>query len=143
MSVDLSAPQPLSTAHRIDDFCCGEHVLDDWLKRREMATQLGGASRGFVFADRQGRVYGHQVTAAGAVSHQLAPERVRPDPIPVMVLARIAVDRRSQEISLGAALLRDAVNRTVTVSQSTDVRALLVHALHEHTRWFDEYYGLT
>jgi predicted N-acetyltransferase YhbS len=82
--------------------------------------------------------------AAGAVSHQLATSRVRrnmPDPVPVMVLARLAVDRRTQGLHLGASLLRDAVNRAVAVSQNAGVRALLVHALHERARQFYEHYG--
>jgi GNAT superfamily N-acetyltransferase len=64
-----------------------------------------------------------------------------PDPIPVMVLARLAVDRRAQGIKLGGALLRDAVIRAVTVSQNTGVRALLVHALHERAQSFYAHYG--
>jgi len=58
-----------------------------------------------------------------------------------MVLARLAVDRRAQGLHLGAALLQDAVNRAVAVSQNAGVRALLVHALHEKARQFYEHYG--
>jgi GNAT superfamily N-acetyltransferase len=82
--------------------------------------------------------------AAGAISHQLATRSVRhnmPDPVPVMVLGRLAVDRRTQGIHLSAALLQDAVNRAVAVSHNTGVRALLVHALHDRARQFYEYYG--
>jgi GNAT superfamily N-acetyltransferase len=82
--------------------------------------------------------------AAGAVSHQQATSAVRrnmPDPVPVMVLARLAVDRRAQGIKLGASLLQDAVNRAVAVSQNAGVRALLVHALHERAKAFYEHYG--
>ncbi len=64
-----------------------------------------------------------------------------PDPIPVMVLGRLAVDRRAQGIKLGAAMLQDAVNRAINVSQNTGVRALLVHALHEQAKQFYEHYG--
>lgn len=64
-----------------------------------------------------------------------------PDPIPVMVLGRLVVDRRAQGIKLGAALLQDAVNRTIAISQNTGVRALLVHALHEQAKKFYEHYG--
>lgn len=82
--------------------------------------------------------------AAGAVSHSTATSGVRrnmPDPIPVMVLARLAVDHRAQGIQLGGALLQDAVRRAVAVSQNAGVRALLVHALHERARQFYEHYG--
>lgn len=64
-----------------------------------------------------------------------------PDPVPVMVLARLAVDRKAQGMHLGAALLQDAVNRAVAVSQNAGVRALLVHALHEEAKRFYEHYG--
>ena len=144
MTLQLSPPQPLSAAHRLDDFACGEAVLDEWLKRRAMANQLSGASRTFVVADREQRVYGYYAMAAGAVSHQMATSSVRrnmPDPVPVMVLARLAVDQRAQGIKLGASLLQDAVKRAVIVSQNAGVRALLVHALHDQARAFYEHYG--
>jgi GNAT superfamily N-acetyltransferase len=144
VSLDLTAPQPLTAAHHFDDFSCGEPILEEWFKRRAMANQVSGASRTFVVADQDGRVYGYYAMAAGAVSHHMATGGVRqnmPDPIPVMVLARLAVDRRAQGIILGGALLRDAVNRAVNVSQNTGVRALLVHALHERAKSFYEHYG--
>ena len=144
MSLELTAPQPIAAAHRFDDFSCGESMLDEWLKRRALANQVSGASRTFVVTDRDARVYGYYALAAGAVSHRLATGSVRrnmPDPIPVMVLARLAVDRRAQGIKLNNALLQDAVNRAVTVAQNMGVRALLVHALHERAKSFYEYFG--
>jgi predicted N-acetyltransferase YhbS len=109
-----------------------------------MANQLSGASRSFVVADREQRVYGYYAMAAGAVSHQMATSSVRrnmPDPVPVMVLARLAVDHRAQGIKLGASLLQDAVKRAVIVAQNAGVRALLVHALHDQAREFYAHYG--
>ncbi|HSY26940.1 MAG TPA: GNAT family N-acetyltransferase [Burkholderiaceae bacterium] len=144
MSLQLNSPEPLSTSHRVDDFECGEAVLDDWLKRRALANQLSGASRTFVVADQNNRVCGYYAIAVGAVSHQMATSSIRrnmPDPIPVMVLARLAVDRQAQGMQLGASLLQDAVNRTITVSHNAGVRALLVHALHDHAKQFYEHYG--
>ena len=141
---DLTAPQPLTTAHRLTGFSCGEPLLDEWLKRRAMANQVSGASRTFVVTSQDHSVHGYYAMAAGAVSHQMATGRVRrnmPEPIPVMVLARLAVDQRAQGIKLGGALLKDAVNRAVNVSQNTGVRALLVHALHDRARFFYEHYG--
>ena len=144
MSLQLSSPQTLTTEHILDDFACGEASLDEWLKRRALSNQLSGASRTFVVADQERRVLGYYAMAAGAVSHQLATSRVRrnmPDPIPVMVLARLAVDQRVQGIKLGAGLLQDAVNRAVVVSQNAGVRALLVHALDDRGKQFYQYYG--
>jgi GNAT superfamily N-acetyltransferase len=144
MSLKLSAPQPLTASQHLDEFACGEATLDEWLKRRALSNQLSGASRTFVVADPDGRVFGYYAMAAGAVSHQAATSSVRrnmPDPIPVMVLARLAVDHRAQGIKLGASLLQDAVGRAVSVSQHAGVRALFVHALHERAKQFYEHYG--
>jgi GNAT superfamily N-acetyltransferase len=144
MSLNLSAPQPLAAVHLLGDFECGEPALDEWLKRRALNNQQSGASRTFVVVDDEQRVRGFYALAAGAVAHQMANSSVRrnmPDPIPVMVLGRLAVDRRAQGIQLGAALLQDAVHRAIAVSQNTGVRALLVHALHEQAKAFYEHYG--
>ncbi|XXG26551.1 MAG: hypothetical protein WJ307_03320 [Ferrovum myxofaciens] len=103
MSLQLTAPQPLVATHLLDGFECGEAVLDEWLKRRAMTNQLSGASRTFVVADQDGRVYGYYAMAAGAVSHQMATGLVRrnmPDPVPVMVLARLAVEHRARVSNL-------------------------------------------
>lgn len=142
--LQLSAPQPLAAAHFLDGFDCGETVLDEWLKRRAMSNQSSGASRTFVVVDQSDRIFGYYAMAAGAVSHQMATSSVRrnmPDPVPVMVLARLAVDLRAQGIKLGASLLQDAVNRAVVVSRNAGVRALLVQALHDRAKSFYEHYG--
>ena len=144
MSLQLRAPQPLTASHLLTGFDCGEMSLNEWLKRRALANQLSGASRTFVVADQDARVYGYYAMAAGAVSHLQATSGVRrnmPDPIPVIVLARLAVDQRAQGIKLGGALLQDAVNRAVTVSHNAGVRALLVHAIDEQAKQFYEHYG--
>lgn len=144
MSVQPGSPVPISAAHLLNEFECGQASLDEWLKRRALANQLSGASRTFVAAGQDGRVYGYYAMAAGAVSHQQATSGVRrnmPDPVPVMVLARLAVDRRAQGIKLGAALLQNAVNRAVAVSHNVGVRALLVHALDDRAKHFYQHYG--
>ena len=144
MSLQLQAPQPLGAAHRLNDFDCGESALNDWLQRRAMSNQASGASRTFVVLDQNQRVCGYYAMAAGAVSHQLASSAIRrnmPDPVPVLVLARLAVAQHAQGEKLGAALLQDAVNRAVAVAYNTGVRAVLVHALHERAKQFYEHYG--
>ena len=146
MSLFLTAPQPLHAVHILSEFDCGEASLDDWLKRRALVNQASGASRTFVVADENNQVRGYYALAAGAVAHQLATGSVKrnmPDPIPVLVLARLAVDRHAQGIKLGAGLLRDAVNRAGLVAQNAGVRALVVHALHEKARGFYENYGFS
>jgi GNAT superfamily N-acetyltransferase len=140
----LLAPQPLSAEHQVNSFSCGEAVLDEWLKRRALANQTSGASRTFVVATHEREVMGYYALAAGAVAHRDATRSVRqnmPDPVPVMVLARLAVDLRAQGLKLGAGLLQDALQRCVVVSQNTGVRAMLVHALNDRARQFYEYYG--
>ena len=144
MSLHFGAPQPLAGGHNVDDFACGEATLDDWLRRRAFANQASGAGRTFVVVDQEGRVRGYYAMAAGAVSHQLATSKIRrnmPDPVPVLVLARLAVDRRAQGSHLGASLLQDAVVRAIAVAEHAGVRALLAHALHDRARQFYEYYG--
>ncbi len=142
--INLRPPEPLSAQHQVDTFSCGESVLDEWIKRRALANQASGASRIFVVTDWQGLVMGCYALAAGAVTRQDATRSVRqnmPDPVPVMVLARLAVDARAQGIKLGASLLKDAVERALVVSQNAGVRALLVHALNDRARQFYMHYG--
>lgn len=144
MSLQLLAPQPLTANHQLSPFACGEASLDDWLKRRALTNHLSGASRTFVVTDPAGQVFGYYALAAGAVAHQDATSAVRrnmPDPVPVMVLARLAVDQRAQGLKLGASLLQDAVNRALAVAQNAGVRGLLVHALNEPARAFYAHYG--
>lgn len=144
MSLRLSAPMPLSASHRLDAFECGEGVLDEWLKRKALGNQAGGASRTFVVVDESDRVLAFYALAAGAVSHDVATGGVRrnmPDPVPVLVLGRLAVDRNVQGMRLGAALLQDAVQRALAVAEDAGVRALLVHALDERAKQFYRHYG--
>lgn len=138
------APEPISSHHIVSSFACGEVVLDDWLKRRALGNQSSGASRTFVVATPEREVIGYYALAAGAVAHQDATRRIRqnmPDPVPVMVLARLAVDARAQGMSLGSALLKDALQRCVMISENTGVRAMLVHALNDRARVFYEHFG--
>ena len=144
MSLKLLSPQPLSAEHRLEDFACGETSLDDWLRRRALINQTTGASRTFVVTDESGQVLAYYALAAGAVSHQESPGTIRrnmPDPVPVMVLARLAVDQRLQGQQVGGALLKDALQRAVSVAQNIGVRALLVHALNDRARQFYAHYG--
>ncbi|CAN7502373.1 GNAT family N-acetyltransferase [Pseudoduganella sp. LjRoot289] len=144
MSLMLAEPQPLAAEHLLDEFGCGEPALDEWLKRRAMANQISGASRTFVVVDQGKRVYGYYALAAGAISHRLATSRVRrnmPEPVPVLMLARLAVDRQAQGQKVGAALLQDAFRRAAIVSQHAGVRAFLVPALHDDAKKFYEHYG--
>jgi GNAT superfamily N-acetyltransferase len=135
----MQAPQPLAQVHELNTFDCGEPVLNDWLKRRAFANQVTGASRTFVVVNEHNQVLGYYALAAGAVTHAEASSAVRrnmPDPIPVMVLGRLAVDRTCQGRQLGSALLKDAFLRTLNVSENVGIRALLVHAINDDAKQF-------
>ena len=135
----MQAPQPLAQGHDPSAFDCGEPVLNEWLKRRAFANQVTGASRTFVVVNERNQVLAYYALAAGAVAHADAAGSVRrnmPDPIPVMVLGRLAVDRSCQGQQIGSALLKDAFLRTVGVSENVGIRALLVHAINDAAKQF-------
>lgn len=134
----LSAPAPISRSHVIDDFQCGEPVLDDWLKRRALKNETVGASRTFVVCEGQ-RVVAYYCLSAGAVARTAAPkslQRNMPDPIPVLVLGRLAVDRTRHGEGIGTALLRNAMFRSAGAAESAGIAALLVHALTDAAHRF-------
>ncbi|MCC7284420.1 MAG: GNAT family N-acetyltransferase [Acetobacteraceae bacterium] len=138
----LSAPVRLAELHQTDDFDCGADALNAWLKRRARPNQANGASRSFV-ACQGDLVIGFYALAAGAVEVVAAPGRFRrnmPDPVPVVVLGRLAVDRAWHGRGLGRGLFRDAALRVVQAAEIVGVRGLLVHARSEEARAF--YLGL-
>jgi predicted N-acetyltransferase YhbS len=134
----ITAPEPITPSHLIEAFACGIPVLDDWLKRRALKNEVSGASRTFVVC-HDGQVVGYYALATGSVEHRDAPGKLRrnmPDPIPMIVLGRLAVDQRWQSAGIGRGLLKDAVLRSVSVSQHAGVKALLVHVLSEDAKTF-------
>jgi GNAT superfamily N-acetyltransferase len=135
----MQPPQPLAQVHELSAFDCGEPVLNEWLKRRAFANQVTGASRTFVIAGNHNQVLAYYALSAGAVAHADANGSVRrnmPDPIPVMVLGRLAVDRSCQGQQVGSALLKDALLRTISVAENVGIRALLVHAINDAAKHF-------
>jgi len=139
----ISRPEKLSPEHDLSEFDSGEPVLDEWLRRRALQNEASGASRTYVVCAGK-RVVGYYTLAVGAVAHAEAPGRVRrnmPDPVPAMVLGRLAVDKAFQGRHIGAGLLRDAVLRTVQAAKIGGIRAILVHAISEAAKRFYEGYG--
>ena len=139
----LTAPSPLAAEHELEEFNSGTPPLDEWLKRRARQNEASGASRTYVIAEGR-RVVGYYGLAAGSVLHEVATSRVRrnmPDPVPVALLGRLAVDRQWQGRGLGAALLRDAVLRVIGAAGTIGVRALLVHAISDEAKAFYERRG--
>ena len=136
--MSLSAPAPLADDHHLDDFVSGEPALDDWLRRRARANQAGGASRTYVVCEGQ-KVMGYYALASGAIALASVPGRFRrnmPDPIPVAVLARLAVDRSQRGRGLGRALFRDAALRVASAAEAIGIRGIVVHAISEAARSF-------
>jgi GNAT superfamily N-acetyltransferase len=138
VSAPLSSPEPLTDHHQVDSFDSGEPVLDDWLKRRALANQAGGASRTYVVCDEK-IVVAFYALASGAIAQAGVPGKFRrnmPDPIPVVVLARLAVDRNHQGRGLGRAMFRDAARRVVHAAAAIGIRGIVVHAISEEARRF-------
>ena len=134
----LRAPEPLTDDHLCDTFSSGALTLDFWLKRKARANQASGASRTYVLCRGQ-RVVGYYALAAGSVSHDLTPRKLRqnmPDPIPVIVLGRLAIDASEQGSGLGRSLLRDAVLRITAAAHEVGIAAILVHALNDRAKDF-------
>ena len=139
----LSAPTLLTESHDLELFQSGTDSLDQWLHRRARANQVSGASRTYVVA-LEGRVVGYYCLSSGGLDLADAPGFIRrkmPDPIPVAVLSRLAVDQRWQGKGLGAALLQDAALRAAQAAAILGVRGLLVHAISEEAKGFYEHYG--
>jgi GNAT superfamily N-acetyltransferase len=139
----LKAPSLLSETHRVEDFSSGVQALDEWLTRRAWHNQTSGASRTYVVS-AAGAVVGYYCLASGALAMREAPGGIRrnmPDPIPMAILGRLAVDRSWQGQGLGVALLRDAVERTRAASMILGIRGLLVHALSQTAADFYAHHG--
>ncbi len=134
----LRAPEPINEAHQIGIFDSGVPALDDWLKRRARANQASGASRTYVVCEEQ-RVVGYYALASGAVAIETASGRLRrnmPDPVPVVVLGRLAIERSFQKHGLGRALVCDAAKRVVRAAEVIGIRGIVVHAVSPDAKAF-------
>lgn len=143
-SLELSAPTLLAADDQLAEFSCGIDSLDEWLKRRAHTNQLSGASRTYVVTVSK-KVIGYYCLASGALALNSAPSSLRrnmPDPIPVAILGRLAVDCSWQGKGLGVALLQDALIRTSQAANILGIRGLMVHALSSEAKAFYEHHGL-
>ena len=141
----IGAPEHLTPQHDLAEFDSGVAALDDWLKRHALANERAGGSRTYVVVAGR-RVVGYYALATGAVAPATATGRVRrnmPDPVPVMVLGRLAVDHDFQRRGLGEGLLRDAILRTLQAAELGGIGAILVHAISEDAKRFYESCGFT
>ena len=139
----LSSPCLLTADHQLNDFSCGINSLDDWLKKRAFPNQISGASRTYVVTE-QNKVIAYYCLASGALELNHTPQSIRrnmPDPIPVVILGRLAIDEHYQGKGIGVALLQDAVVRTAQAAEILGIRGLLVHAISENAKKFYEHHG--
>jgi len=140
----LSSVELLTSNHDVSQFDCGKHVsLTDWLKRFARMNQASGDTRTYV-VHRNLRVVGYYSLAPGSVSRREATARASkaaPEPIPIVLLARLAVDRQEQGLGLGSALLKDALLRAYAGAQIIVGRAVLVHAIDSEAAAFYRKYG--
>lgn len=141
----LTAPAPLSVEHELEAFTSGVAPLDEWLKRRARRNEAACASRTFVSCTGL-RVVGYYSLSAASVLRDAATSQVRrnmPEPVPAVLIGRLAVDEAWRGHGLGADLLRDAVLRIVTAAATVGVRAILVHAISEEAKAFYERHGFS
>ena len=139
-------PAPLEKHHRLDDFDCGEPALNEWLTRHARGAHASGSARVFVTTLEDGEtVVGYYALAAAQVAPEAATERAlkgqpRTRPVPAVLLARLAVDRKHQRAGLGRSLLQDVMLRCLDAAEAIGARVLLVHAKHEATKaWYSQY----
>ena len=139
----ITPPERLNADHDLTQFNSGEPSLDHWLRSRALQNEKSGASRTYVVC-AGGCVVGYYALAVGAVAHTEAATRVKrnmPDPVPVILIGRLAIDSRFQGRGIGADLLRDAVLRTLQAAEIAGIRAILVSAISESAKRFYEKYG--
>lgn len=140
----FSPVKKLDASHEVDAFDCGKEPLNRFLQRHALVNQKAGSAQTWVVCRGEQRVVGYYSLAVGAVEHAGAPGRVSEGlarhPIPVMLLARLAIDRSEQGKGLGRALLRDALLRTAQAADIAGIRALLVHAKDDEARaWYERF----
>ena len=142
--ITLSQPCLLKDGHILDNFDCGNNSLNNWLRRYAMQNHRANAARTFVVCNED-TVVGYYSLAVGSIEHELAGKRIKKGlarhSIPVMILARLAVDLGYQGKKIGSGLLKDAVLRTLQASEHAGIRAIFVHAKDEKARNFYKHFG--
>ena len=141
----LRAPEPLAAQHRLEGFECGKPALNDWLLRHARQAQGRGSAKTFVVAEDDDRVAGYFSLTVGQVDLVEAPERIRKGmgqyPVPVVILARLAVSREHHGRGIGVGMLQDAIRRTLLIAEQAGVRAMLTHPIDEDAARFYTRFG--
>lgn len=139
----IQAPQRLSTQNDVDSFGSGVESLDRWLKKRAAVNEKNNASRTYVVCV-DNKVIGYYALAVGSVRHDELPSRIKrnmPNPVPVMILARLAVDSSWQGRGIGSGMLQDAILRTLNAAEIAGIKAILVHAIDDVAKQFYAHHG--
>ena len=134
----VKKPELLNNSHNTADFNCDDDTLNEWLSKKALKNQKNKASQTFVICNGD-KVIGYYALATGSVERMNTPKslaRNMPNPIPVIVLGRLAIDNEFHGKGLGAALLKDAIQRTIYISENVGVKALLVHAVSDAAKSF-------
>lgn len=138
-------PRPIEPTDKTTDFHCGEESLDRYFADRALTNHLADLGRCYVCVDGDTeRVLGYYTLSAVAVEHASLPGKVRrnaPNPVPAVLMGRLAIDAKAQGSGLGRFLVRDAILSTLAAADRIGVRVLLVHALHEQAATFYEKLG--
>jgi GNAT superfamily N-acetyltransferase len=140
---EVAAPRLLEAEDDASVFDSGVPALDDWLRKRALINHLSGASRSYV-ATVGRRIVAFYCLSAGAIEHASVPGNIRrnmPDPIPVLVMGRLAVDLAFRGRGLGPALLEHALERSRDLAKGAGIRALVVHAKDEPAAHFYKRFG--
>jgi GNAT superfamily N-acetyltransferase len=142
--VSLIGPEPLGAQHRLEGFDCGKPTLNDWLVRHARPAQGSGSAKTFVVSEDD-RVAGYFSLTVGQIDTLDAPERIRKGmgqyPIPVVILARLAVSLQDQGRGIGVGLLQDAIRRTLLIAEQAGIRAMLTHPIDEEAARFYTRFG--
>lgn len=142
--MSMGAPEPLGLQHRLEGFDCGKPSLNDWLLRHARQAQSSGSAKTFVVAEGD-RVAGYFSLTVGQIDTLDAPERIRKGmgqyPLPVVILARLAVSTQDQGRGLGFGLLQNAIRRTLLIAEQAGIRAMLTHPIDDDAAKFYTRFG--
>jgi GNAT superfamily N-acetyltransferase len=144
-SFDFTEPRAITSKDPVADFDCEVEILNRYLQKHAFQAQQSEGARTYVTFSKDGSIAGYFTLAYGSVEHEKAPERVTKGiarhPIPVMLLARLAVDKHFKGQGLGKELLRDAMLRTLNAAEIAGLRAIVVDAKDDAAKTFYERYG--
>lgn len=142
--MSLQGPESLGAQHRLEGFDCGNPALNDWLIRHARHAQGAGSAKTFVVTEDE-RIAGYFSLTVGQVDTLEAPDRMRKGmgqyPLPVVILARLAVSKLDQGRGIGFGLLQDAIRRTALIEEQAGVRALLTHPIDAQAASFYARFG--